>query len=236
MKYGNLLVYPISLQLPGSVNLENYWYVVYICFQTYVFDTKFESTVGFCGHSFCTACLETYVSKAIDDGPGCLFLRCPDPYCRAVIGEDMVNLLVSDGGKMKYKEFFLLRSYVNNNKNIKWCPTPDCECAIEHELGNESYDVICDCSTSFCWNCLEDSHGPLDCPTMEEWTLKNSSESENVTWILANSKPCPKCKVIIEKINGGCKHMIDLSLWLRVLLDMPSGHTRIIMSLLTTIT
>ncbi|KAK2080152.1 hypothetical protein QBZ16_000005 [Prototheca wickerhamii] len=36
--------------------------------------------------------------------------------------------------------------------------------------------------------------------------LKNSTESGNMTWILANTKPCPQCKRPIEK-NQGCMHM-----------------------------
>ena len=36
---------------------------------------------------------------------------------------------------------------------------------------------------------------------------KNSAESENANWILANTKPCPKCKRPIEK-NQGCMHMV----------------------------
>lgn len=180
-----------------------------ICVDDYVFDPKFETSVGFCGHRFCTACLETFVSKAIDDGPGCLCLRCPDPTCRAVIGEDMVNLLVSVEAKTKYNEF-LFRSYVASNKKFKWCPALDCQHVIEYEFGSESYHVTCDCSLSFCWNCLEDSHRPLDCETVAKWKLKNSSESENVTWILANCKPCPFYNVPIERIGERCSHMTCL--------------------------
>ena len=33
----------------------------------------------------------------------------------------------------------------------KWCPAPDCTCAVEF-LGDENYDVLCNCKFSFCWN------------------------------------------------------------------------------------
>jgi len=41
---------------------------------------------------------------------------------------------------------------------------------------------------------------------VSKWILKNSAESENTNWILAYTKPCPKCKRSIEK-DRGCMHM-----------------------------
>jgi len=46
----------------------------------------------------------------------------------------------------------------------------------------------------------------VDCDTVHTWILKNSAESENLNWILAHTKQCPKCKRPIEK-NQGCMHM-----------------------------
>ena len=46
----------------------------------------------------------------------------------------------------------------------------------------------------------------VDCETVHRWILKNSAESENLNWILAHTKQCPKCKRPIEK-NQGCMHM-----------------------------
>ena len=90
---------------------------------------------------------------------------------------------------------------------MKCCPAPGCEHAISFAAGTESnYDVSCLCSHSFCWNCSEEAHRPVDCDTVGKWILKNSTESENMNWILANWKPCPKCKRPIEK-NHGCMHM-----------------------------
>ena len=44
------------------------------------------------------------------------------------------------------------------------------------------------------------------CATVKRWLIKNSAESENLNWILAHTKQCPKCKRPIEK-NQGCMHM-----------------------------
>ncbi|KAF5177833.1 E3 ubiquitin-protein ligase dbl4, partial [Thalictrum thalictroides] len=81
-----------------------------------------------------------------------------------------------------------------------------CGHAVEFVLGSGSYDVSCKCTHRFCWNCTEEVHRPVGCDIVAKWILKNTAESENLTWILANSKPCPKCKRPIEKTRG-CMHM-----------------------------
>ncbi|XP_057475852.1 probable E3 ubiquitin-protein ligase ARI7 isoform X2 [Actinidia eriantha] len=146
-----------------------------------------------------------YISTSINDGPGCLMLRCPDPSCGAAIGQDMINLLASKDDKEKYNRYFL-RSYIEDNRKAKWCPAPGCDYAVDFIVGSGIYDVTCRCSYSLCWNCTEEAHRPVDCGTVAKWILKNTAESENMNWILANSKPCPKCKRPIEK-NQGCMHI-----------------------------
>ncbi|KAJ8559822.1 hypothetical protein K7X08_003880 [Anisodus acutangulus] len=173
-----------------------------ICFENYPPDGIIS--VG-CGHPFCATCWKAYITTSINDGPGCLMLQCPDPSCDAAIGQDMIDTLASGEDKDKYYRY-LLRSYIEDNRKTKWCPAPGCDSAIEYDLGSGSYDVTCCCSFSFCWNCTEEAHRPVDCDTVSKWILKNSAESENMNWILANSKPCPKCKRPIEK-NQGCMHM-----------------------------
>ncbi|KAF7009788.1 hypothetical protein CFC21_024288 [Triticum aestivum] len=123
-----------------------------------------------CGHPFCSVCWRGYISTAINDGPGCLMLRCPDPSCAAAVGQDMINSLANEEDKEKYGRY-LRRSYIEDNRK-----------------------------------CTEEAHRPVDCATVSKWILKNSAESENMNWILANSKPCPKCKRPIEK-NQGCMHI-----------------------------
>ncbi|XP_021721720.1 probable E3 ubiquitin-protein ligase ARI7 [Chenopodium quinoa] len=173
-----------------------------ICFDSYPRD-QIQSAV--CGHPYCITCWKGYITTSINDGPGCLLLRCPAPGCGAAVGHDMIHKLASDEDREKYSRYFV-RSYIVDKKKTKWCPAPDCENAVEFELGSNVYDVKCLCSHAFCWNCTEEAHRPVDCSTVAKWILKNSAESENMNWILANSKPCPKCKRPIEK-NQGCMHM-----------------------------
>ncbi|KAG4979624.1 hypothetical protein JHK85_033582 [Glycine max] len=134
------------------------------------------------GRIFYLKC-HSYISTSINDGPGCLMLRCPDPTCDAAIGQDMINLLVSDEDKQKYARY-LLRSYIEDNKKSKWCPAPGCEYAVTFDAGSTgNYDVSCLCSYGFCWNCTEEAHRPVDCGTVAKWILKNSAESENMNWL-----------------------------------------------------
>lgn len=58
-----------------------------------------------------------YIGTSINDGPGCLMLRCPDPSCGAAVGQDMVNNLASNDDKVKYNRYFL-RSFVEDNRKV----------------------------------------------------------------------------------------------------------------------
>lgn len=102
---------------------------------------------------------------------------------------------------------WLCKSFTDENKNIRWCPNPNCEFCCEREnLSRMLYEVQCNCGMLFCFQCSQISHKPCDCETATKWLQKASAESENVTWIQANCKACPKCKKNIEK-NQGCNHM-----------------------------
>ncbi|KDP39358.1 hypothetical protein JCGZ_01115 [Jatropha curcas] len=133
--------------------------------------------------------------------------RCPEPYCRVAVCKDMIDSIASKEDRDKYSQWWI-KSYIEESKSKKRCPGANCDHAIEFiRRVNGSFDVTrSNCFTSFCWNCVEEGHRPLDCETVKKWILKNSSESENVTYIVAYCKPCPSCKRPIGK-NAGCMQM-----------------------------
>ncbi|KAJ4807793.1 RING/U-box superfamily protein [Rhynchospora pubera] len=173
-----------------------------ICFETL---PSSNMRAAACGHHYCIDCWKGYIGGSIKDGPICLGLCCPEPSCNVSIDHRMIKEIASSEDHEKFVRF-LYRSYVEDNRKIKWCPAPGCEHAVEFFLADSNNDVLCKCSHWFCWNCTEEAHRPVDCETVTKWLIKNSAESENMNWILANSKPCPKCKRPIEK-NQGCMHM-----------------------------
>ncbi|KAL0865433.1 hypothetical protein Bca101_044551 [Brassica carinata] len=109
-----------------------------ICFEPF----QSEEVVSLaCDHSFCSTCWTGYISTTINDGPGCLTLKCPEPSCPAAVGQDMFEKFASKEDKEKYCHYFL-RSYIEDNRKMKWCPAPGCENAIEFAAGTSNYDVF----------------------------------------------------------------------------------------------
>lgn len=164
-----------------------------------------------CGHDFCSECWNGYITSKIGDGPNCILATCPQVGCEEVVTEEEVAIFCPELLE-KYK-MYQLRNFVELNGTSRWCPGPGCErvAALNSTSGlfNDSDNITanCDsCSTSFCIKCGEEPHSPLNCRALELWKEKCKNESETANWILANTKPCPKCRTRIEK-NQGCNHM-----------------------------
>ncbi|BAF25830.1 Os09g0559100 [Oryza sativa Japonica Group] len=143
-----------------------------------------------CSHFYCVGCWRGYVHAApVVPVPGPSVLR--------------------RRGAARYATF-LLRSYVEEGTRIKWCPGPGCTLAIEFVGGGggeeKQDDVECRHGHGFCFRCGEEAHRPVSCETVYAWSEKNAMKSETASWVLANTKHCPKCRLPIEK-NRGCMHM-----------------------------
>ena len=64
----------------------------------------------------------------------------------------------------------------------------------------------CSCGNYMCLDCGKEDHQPCNCVQVKAWLDKEEDNNENLTWLKANTKPCPGCGSFIEK-NQGCNHI-----------------------------
>ena len=100
---------------------------------------------------------------------------------------------------------------MDDKDNLRWCPAPNCEYAVDCAIGPKQLKTIvptvtCSCGHHFCFGCGQNDHQPCPCALVKKWVKKCEDDSETANWISANTKECPKCVATIEK-NGGCNHM-----------------------------
>ncbi|XP_010941706.1 probable E3 ubiquitin-protein ligase ARI2 isoform X1 [Elaeis guineensis] len=163
-----------------------------------------KATAMDCGHCYCNDCWTQHFIIQINDGKS-RCIRCMASKCNAICDEAVVRSLVRERHPDTADRFdrFLLESYIEDNNMVKWCPSkPHCGNAIRVE-GDIYCEVECTCGLQFCFNCLLESHSPCSCLMWDLWVKKCNNESENVNWITAHTKHCPKCHKPVEK-NGGC--------------------------------
>ncbi|KAK1395057.1 RBR-type E3 ubiquitin transferase [Heracleum sosnowskyi] len=162
-----------------------------------------EVTKMDCGHSFCNTCWTEHFIVQINDGQS-KRIKCMEYKCFTICDEAVIRQLVGKRHPFLAEKFdrFLLESYIEDNKLVKWCPSvPHCGHAIRVEE-DEFCEVECSCGLQFCFSCLSEAHSPCLCSMWELWTKKGQDESETVSWISDHTKPCPKCHKPVEKISG----------------------------------
>ncbi|XP_065178372.1 E3 ubiquitin-protein ligase ARIH2-like [Sycon ciliatum] len=167
-------------------------------------DTQLDKLQTTCNHRFCQDCWAAHFKARIDTVPT-MAIECLA--CDVHIGDTFVCQVLQNVSKylQLYKRLALTR-YVLAHPSLTWCPGVDCQLVI---WARESApkQVTCVCSAQFCFSCRDEYHAPLSCQLMVEWKTQRAAESQSAIYIVANTKPCPKCKVHIEK-SGGCNHMV----------------------------
>ncbi|CAG9460558.1 unnamed protein product [Pedinophyceae sp. YPF-701] len=168
-----------------------------------------EMTSGPCGHPFCADCWRHHLAAQLemkDAKNALLSMRCMQPGCGCAISLETYRHVVDDAFAEKYRRHEL-EDFVEASRAVRHCPAADCAACV-HTLrpSQAAQEVTCSCGTRFCFDCSEEPHRPSSCHMVQKWLAKSSAEAANMQWILANTKPCPKCQRPIEK-NAGCMHM-----------------------------
>lgn len=212
---------PESIQTPTTKVIKGF--TCEICCE----DTPGLETYALkCGHRYCVDCYRQYLAQKIKDEGEAARIQCPTSGCNRIVDSKSLDMLVAAELKSRYVwltnvsvhvlmlpryQVLLTRTYVDDKDNLKWCPAPNCEYAVEcgvkkRELNRIVPTVSCACEHRFCFGCTLNDHQPAPCSLVKQWLKKCEDDSETANWISANTKECPKCSSTIEK-NGGCNHM-----------------------------
>jgi len=159
-----------------------------------------------CGHCFCKECWRGHIQISIKDQKQCV--ECQETDCRALMEDDVVLEVIEDE---KLKSAYLkviVQGYVSCDKSLQVCPGVDCQYVVRAEDVGVTV-VTCKCKEKFCFGCGQPEHDPVGCDLLRLWKKKNVEDSESNSWIVANTKDCPKCRTPIHRYTG-CKHMVCL--------------------------
>ncbi|CAG0922086.1 unnamed protein product, partial [Notodromas monacha] len=89
-----------------------------------------------CGHRFCRDCYRDYISSRILSGTMNEWATCPQSDCEQLVSHEQIeSLLSADSHALQLYARFLVNSYVDSHKSVKWCPAPDCEFAVRVREG-----------------------------------------------------------------------------------------------------
>jgi len=163
-----------------------------------------------CGHIACFDCWEHYIKNSAKNF-GCFRTTCVQDQCEFVatperlrkmgLQESNCQILERQAQKFRMKKFVEIRD------DFHQCLSPNCNKYQHlHQCKQKLNDILCSCGYTYCILCKNIGHRPCRCDVVRAWIEKESAESENLKWIKANTKKCPKCRTPIQK-NQGCNHM-----------------------------
>jgi len=139
-----------------------------------------------CSHVVCKLCWKEYLKEKINSG-NVSKLKCPAYDCLELVPMSVIKMIVPEEIYEKYQKFGL-EKFVSGKTDIKWCPHPGCERAVQVPANNlaenidvqddtaaseskkiDSRNVDCGVGHFFCWSCTKMAHDPCTCELWEEW-------------------------------------------------------------------
>ncbi|XP_076446397.1 E3 ubiquitin-protein ligase RNF14-like [Babylonia areolata] len=177
-----------------------------------------------CHHAFCKTCLREYFTLKIKEG-GVKSMNCLSLECYAQAHPSQVKALVSKEQYERY-ERLLLQSTLDTMGDIVYCPRRQCQSPV---IRTDDLGRCPRCYYAFCVQCTRDYHGTQPCAITPEEIRKVHARYQNgnkqvkemlekrygkralnhalqevgtLEWMEENTRPCPKCRAKVQKVEG----------------------------------
>uniref|UniRef100_A0A914DAU9 RBR-type E3 ubiquitin transferase n=1 Tax=Acrobeloides nanus TaxID=290746 RepID=A0A914DAU9_9BILA len=170
-------------------------------------DQRIRVTSLECAHKFCYNCWNSYLEEQVKS-QALPYVTCPQYKCNIVLSDEVARELMEKDATVKAYDNLIIRSFVESNRLMRWCPGKECGRIVKLLEGVPVFDngIECECKMIFCFTCALEWHEPMKCELDKKWLKQVDDDKGTYLWLNAYTKDCSKCNAAIEK-NGGCNHM-----------------------------
>lgn len=174
-----------------------------LCYDTLPAGQEFYALLN-CKHNACRCCLENYLMIEISESRTDISCpQCPE----SMHPTDIQTLLKAFPAAITKYEDFMVRRVLLADPDSRWCPGPDCSYAVVATGCASCPRIRCErpgCDVQFCYHCKAEWHPDQTCDA-----ARASRQSPTRAPSEDDIKPCPRCQVLIVKMDdGSCNHMV----------------------------
>lgn len=174
-----------------------------LCYDTVPAGEEFYALLN-CKHYACRCCLENYLMIEISESRTDISCpQCPE----SMHPTDIQTLLKAFPAAITKYEDFMVRRVLLADPDSRWCPGPDCSYAVVATGCASCPRIRCErpgCDVQFCYHCKAEWHPDQTCDA-----ARASRQSPTRAPSEDDIKPCPRCQVLIVKMDdGSCNHMV----------------------------
>ncbi|THV78512.1 hypothetical protein D6D29_07605 [Aureobasidium pullulans] len=155
------------------------------------------------GANVCRACYMIHIQVEIDSK---MWDQVACPECAVLLGYEEVKNMTNAEDFSKYDEA-AFRAALSADAEFRYCMSATCKSGHCHPAGIDETTFCCrECGHKHCVSCEANWHEGLTCAQYQHSVQRAQEEEESQQEVAKISKPCPKCRVPIQK-NNGCDHM-----------------------------
>jgi ariadne-1 len=191
LKKANITAEEISTATKDDEDLEEEYSCPLCCDDFKMKDTSILA----CSHRFCNGCWETHMTIKIRDGES-RTMKCMAYKCNEAIDDAVVRKVISNPDLLGKYEKSIVESYIEDNKNLKWCnSTPSCGNCVQVLLPPTTpLEITCTCNHEFCFKCQNIPHLPCTCEMLKAW-LQVCSKYYQINIIFRNVPTIPRHQI-----------------------------------------
>ncbi|XP_026823825.1 E3 ubiquitin-protein ligase RNF19A [Ooceraea biroi] len=174
---------------------------------------EFFPTIQSCHHRSCYDCFQQYLKVEISESR--VNIACPE--CSEALHPNDIRMILNDQIQLEKYEDFMVRRVLAVEPDARWCPAPDCSFAVIASGCASCPKLRCErpgCDSYFCYHCKARWHPNQTCDAARAQRSQYYERSSSLSFSQSDSqhrddiKPCPRCQVLIVKMDdGSCNHM-----------------------------